>query len=269
MQRPQMPTMILQPKRMPVTSPAVAPQPAQPREVDLPPVDVNDPRFPVIPPLAGGPATSTPRQAPQSTQQQAAGEDEASKIAVLQAAMSAQAVVGRGSEDQAESIVLPKTRAAEATVSAPGPGTVRTQSAANYRDVGAGDSESRFRAGGDVRSSPYRLKAGSVIPSALISAIDSDLPGLIVGQVRQNVYDSGTGRHLLIPQGAKVVGTYDARITYGQNRILVTWSRLIFPDGADVDLRAMTGADLAGHSGFDAQVNNHIRKLFQGALLLS
>lgn len=117
--------------------------------------------------------------------------------------------------------------------------------------------------------SPFELKAGTMIPAALITAIDSDLPGLLIAQVRQNTYDSLTGRFLLIPQGARIVGTYDSRISYGQDRLLVTWTRLIYPDGVSLDLRALAGADSAGRSGFDAQVTNHARKLFRGALLLS
>jgi len=121
----------------------------------------------------------------------------------------------------------------------------------------------------EVLSSPFELKAGTVIPAALITAIDSDLPGLLSAQVRQNVYDSVSGRWLLIPQGTKVIGRYDSQVAYGQERILVTWTRLIYPDGSSIDLRGMAGADLVGRSGFDTQVNNHTRKIFQGALLLS
>ena len=117
--------------------------------------------------------------------------------------------------------------------------------------------------------SPLELKAGTIIPAALITAIDSDLPGLLVAQVRQNTYDSATGRFLLIPQGARIVGIYDSRISYGQDRLLATWTRLIYPDGVSLDLKALAGADIAGRSGFDAQVNNHAHKIFRGALLLS
>lgn len=120
-----------------------------------------------------------------------------------------------------------------------------------------------------IGGSPFTLKAGAVIPAALITSIDSDLPGLLVAQVRQNVYDTVTGRALLVPQGAKIVGAYDSRISYGQGRLLVTWTRLIYPDGVSVDLKDMAGADLAGRAGFDAHVQNHTSKLFRGVLLLS
>jgi type IV secretory pathway VirB10-like protein len=118
-------------------------------------------------------------------------------------------------------------------------------------------------------SSPFEIKAGSIIPATLVTAIDSDLPGLLVAQVRQSIFDTVAGRFLLIPQGARLVGTYDSRIAYGQDRLIVTWTRIIYPDGSSSDLQSMAGTDLAGRSGFDAQVDSHTRKLFQGAILLS
>ena len=116
---------------------------------------------------------------------------------------------------------------------------------------------------------PFEISAGTMIPAALLTAIDSDVPGLLVAQVRQNTYDTVTGRYLLIPQGAKLIGMYDSRIAYGQNRLVVAWRRLLFPDGSSIELQNMAGADLSGRSGFDAQVDNHTKKLFQGAILLS
>jgi len=115
----------------------------------------------------------------------------------------------------------------------------------------------------------FTISAGTVIPAALVTAIDSDLPGLLVAQVTQNTYDSLTGHYLLIPQGTRIIGQYDSRIAYAQDRLRVTWQRLILPDGSSVDLRNMAGADTTGRSGFDAQVDKHTRKLFQGAILLS
>ena len=116
---------------------------------------------------------------------------------------------------------------------------------------------------------PFVISAGTMIPAELLTAIDSDVPGLLVAQVRQNAYDSVTGHFLLIPQGAKLIGMYDSRVAYGQNRLPVTWQRLIFPDGSSIALQSMAGADLSGRSGFDTQVDNHTKKLFQGAILLS
>lgn len=113
------------------------------------------------------------------------------------------------------------------------------------------------------------IKAGTVIPGVMIGGINSDLPGTIVGQVRRNVYDSATGRYLLIPAGARLVGTYDSSVTMGQSRVLVGWKRIIYPDGSSVSLDFMPGTDQGGYAGFHDKVNNHLWKIFGNALLLS
>lgn len=117
--------------------------------------------------------------------------------------------------------------------------------------------------------SPYEIKAGTVIPSVMLNGISSDLPGPLIAQVSENVYDTATGNHLLIPQGAKLVGTYDDGVTYGQKRILVVWNRIIFPDASSLDLGSMPGTDQAGYAGYQDQVNNHLGSTFRTALLLS
>jgi type IV secretory pathway VirB10-like protein len=117
--------------------------------------------------------------------------------------------------------------------------------------------------------SPYEVKAGTIIPGVMISGINSDLPGMIIAQVRENVYDSATGRHLLIPQAARLIGTYDNGVSMGQSRVLVGWNRIIYPDGSSLDLGKMPGADAGGQAGFEDRVNNHYWKVFGNALLLS
>ena len=117
--------------------------------------------------------------------------------------------------------------------------------------------------------SPYELHAGSVIPAALVTGINADLPGTIVGQVRDDVFDSVSGQYLLIPRGSKLVGTYDSRIVRGQRRVLVAWTRLLYPDGSSVDLLGMAGTDPAGYAGFGANVDDHLSKTIDSALLLS
>lgn len=117
--------------------------------------------------------------------------------------------------------------------------------------------------------SPYELRAGWVIPGVMISGINSDLPGQIVGQVSQDVYDTATGKYLLIPHGTRLVGTYSSDISYGQEGVIIVWQRLVFPDGKTLDLGSMPGADMAGYSGFRDQVNNHYFRIFGNALLLS
>ncbi len=117
--------------------------------------------------------------------------------------------------------------------------------------------------------SPYEVKAGTIIPGVMITGINSDLPGNIVGQVREAVFDTVTGNHLLIPQGTKIFGAYDSNVTWGQERALIVWQRLIFPNGKSVNLSNMPGMDLTGQAGFKDKVNNHFGTLLKGVLLSS
>lgn len=117
--------------------------------------------------------------------------------------------------------------------------------------------------------SPDELKAGTVIPSVMIGGINSTLPGQLIAQVSQNVYDTATGQHLLIPQGTKLVGTYEHQISSGQKRILVSWNRLIYPDASSVNLDSMAGVDASGYSGFMDQADTHFWPTFRHALMLS
>ena len=117
--------------------------------------------------------------------------------------------------------------------------------------------------------SPYTLHEGSLLPAILTAGIHSDLPGQTTALIRGNVYDSVTGRHLLVPTGTRLLGTYDHRIAWGQQRVLVAWQRLIFPGGSSLDLGRMPGADLAGATGIRDRVNNHFVRTFGTAMALS
>ena len=115
--------------------------------------------------------------------------------------------------------------------------------------------------------SKYEIKAGTIIPSLLLTGLNSDLPGQIAAQVRENVYDTATGRYLLIPQGTRLVGEYDSKVAYGQDRALIVWSRLIMPNGNSINLEGMPGVDMSGYSGLSDRVNNHYAKLVTGVIL--
>ncbi|MCC6469694.1 MAG: TrbI/VirB10 family protein [Alphaproteobacteria bacterium] len=116
-------------------------------------------------------------------------------------------------------------------------------------------------------ASPNIVQAGSIIPAALITGIRSDLPGQITAQVTVNVYDSITGRILLIPQGARLIGEYDSEIAAGQTRVLLGWDRLIMPDGRSIVLERQPGADPAGFAGLQDRVNQHWGNLLKAAAI--
>ena len=115
----------------------------------------------------------------------------------------------------------------------------------------------------------YEIKTGSVIPAAMVTAINSDLPGNMIAQVTQNIYDSATGGYLLIPQGSKLFGVYDSRVIMGQRRVLVAWNRIIFPDGSAMTIPSVPGADMAGNSGFSQKVDNHYFRIFGSSILMA
>jgi type IV secretory pathway VirB10-like protein len=119
----------------------------------------------------------------------------------------------------------------------------------------------------DAKASPYVVQAGTVIPAALITGIRSDLPGQITAQVTEAVYDSPTGKYLLIPQGAKLIGQYDSSVAFGQSRVLLVWTRIIMPDGGSIVLERQPGADTQGYAGLEDEVDNHWGMLFKAAVL--
>jgi len=114
-------------------------------------------------------------------------------------------------------------------------------------------------------ASPYILQAGAVIPAAMITGIRSDLPGQITAQVTENVYDSPTGSLLLIPQGTRIIGQYDAGVQFGQRRVLLVWNRLILPNGRSIVLERQPGADASGYAGLEDGVDYHWWDLMKAA----
>jgi type IV secretion system protein TrbI len=115
--------------------------------------------------------------------------------------------------------------------------------------------------------SPYVVQAGTIISGALITGIRSDLPGEITAQVSENVFNTPTGKYLLIPQGARLIGQYDSQIAFGQSRVLLVWTRLIMPNGKSIVLERQPGADTSGYSGLEDEVDNHWGTLLKAALL--
>jgi type IV secretory pathway VirB10-like protein len=115
----------------------------------------------------------------------------------------------------------------------------------------------------------YQLRAGFVIPAVLLSGVNSEVPGTIIAQVAQDVYDNATGSDLLIPQGARLIGSYSANVQYGQSRLFVVWQRIVYPDGRALDIGAEPGTDSAGYAGFKDRVDSHWVRIFGSAVLMS
>jgi type IV secretory pathway VirB10-like protein len=158
------------------------------------------------------------------------------------------------------------------------PGTPAAERTAPVGTADAQDRKAEFVAGGvreqtvnagrlTAPAGPYVVSAGSTIAAALITGLSSDLPGQVVAQVTEDVFDTVTGATRLIPQGTRLIGIYDARVSYGQSRALVVWTRMILPDGRSLDLDRMVGADAAGQSGLADRVDNHTGKLLMAGLL--
>jgi len=220
-------------------------------------------------PITASPATGTP---PAPTINNEASADRQRQRQQRDSARASKLFAAAG-EGERSSAIAPTQDA-----SPPTPG----QAAANAPEAGAnGDAQARkaaFVAGGGREPSVYSgrvtdpagryvVSAGSTIAAALITGLSSDLPGQVVAQVTEDVFDSVSGRTRLVPQGTRLIGVYDARVTYGQSRALVVWTRMIFPDGRSIDLDRLIGTDAAGQSGVADRVDNHTGKLLMAGLL--
>ena len=117
--------------------------------------------------------------------------------------------------------------------------------------------------------SPFQVMTGNIIPASLVTGLNSDLPGQVIGQVTENVYDTVTGQHLLIPQGSRLMGRYDSVIAFGQSRALVVWTRLILPNGDSIQLDNLPGSDSQGFAGLKDKVDKHTWQFIKGAALSS
>ncbi|WP_027443726.1 TrbI/VirB10 family protein [Erythrobacter cryptus] len=213
-----------------------------------------------VPPVGAQPGEPDPRaQAAEAARQRAQQERDAARMSgVFLGGNSANA----GGAAAAPTLALPDPAARQpqqATAAQGDPPTKRAFMAqtSNQRTV----SVERLVA----PASPNIVQAGAVIPAALITGIRSDLPGQITAQVTTNVYDSPTGRILLIPQGARLIGEYDSEVAAGQTRVLLAWDRLIMPDGRSIVLERQPGADGSGFAGLQDRVNQHWGNLLKAA----
>ncbi|ALJ28478.1 TrbI/VirB10 family protein [Diaphorobacter sp. C33] len=130
-----------------------------------------------------------------------------------------------------------------------------------------GSTETRNSGNLQMPSSPYQVMAGTVIAGALVTGIKSDLPGDVIATVTEPVYDTATGKFLLIPQGSRILGRYNSQVSYGQSRVQVVWNRVILPDTSSLKLDNLAGTDPAGYSGLEDGVDWHWGRIFAGAAL--
>jgi type IV secretion system protein TrbI len=231
---------------------------------------------PLGPPLPGdlgrpilnagvAPNAMVPATSPDPEAQRLAQETETARVSKLFAQTSQQ-------PQSAAQAALPGASSGTAAAPAPTP-PVDASSSQNMQDrktaflTASTDRRTISPDRLEAKASPYVVQAGAVIPAALITGIRSDLPGQITAQVTEAVYDSPTGKYLLIPQGAKLIGQYDSSVAFGQNRILLVWTRLIMPDGASIVLERQPGADTQGYAGLEDDVDNHWGMLFKAAAL--
>ena len=206
---------------------------------------------------AGGPATGA-AAAPDPVRQQKAQERQAARTSQLFAAGGhvGGAGAGEGGAPPGAALASPPASAAA--------------TAADHKQAfldAAADQQTTSSHRLEAPASPYVLQAGSVIPAALVTGICSDLPGEVIAQVTEDVYDSPTGRVLLIPQGARLVGLYDSQVDFGQGRVLLAWTRLILPGGRSIVLDRQPAADPQGFAGLEDRVDRHWRQLASAALI--
>ncbi|MBU9610649.1 TrbI/VirB10 family protein [Burkholderia multivorans] len=130
-----------------------------------------------------------------------------------------------------------------------------------------GTTQTRNSGSLQMPASPYQVMAGTVISAALVTGIKSDLPGDVIGTVTSPVYDTATGRYLLIPQGSRIFGKYNSQVAYGQSRVQIVWNRIILPDTSSLTLDNLAGADPAGYAGLEDGVDWHWGRILAGAAL--
>jgi len=144
-----------------------------------------------------------------------------------------------------------------------------TQNRQNQKETFLQTASTQIRNSGNLMlpTSPYQIMAGTVIAAALVTGIKSDLPGDIIATVTEPIYDTATGKFLLIPQGSRILGRYNSQVSYDQSRVQVVWHRVILPDTSSLTLDNLVGTDPAGYAGLEDDVDWHWNRIFAGAAL--
>jgi type IV secretory pathway VirB10-like protein len=213
---------------------------------------------PIVAAGAPSPGMPTPAAGPSPEQQRVAQEQEAARTSQLFATTNAGSIAPAAAQVPA---------AAQAAAAVVGSSDLTSQDHKLTFLNGNTDHRTVSPERIDAPASPNVLQAGAVISAALITGLRSDLPGQVTAQVTEDTYDSPTGRILLIPQGARLVGQYDSQVAFGQSRALLVWNRLIMPNGRSIVLERQPGADPEGFAGLEDEVDNHWGMLFKAAIL--
>jgi type IV secretory pathway VirB10-like protein len=218
---------------------------------------------PILNAGASAPGMPTPAAGPSPEEQRIAQEQEAARVSHLFATANVNRV---GASSPTPGLAPAATQPAGATANG-GPTDLTSQD--HKLAFLNGNIDRRTTSPDRVQqaASPYVLQAGAVIPASLITGLRSDLPGQVTAQVTEDVYDSPTGKILLIPQGARLIGEYDAQVAFGQSRALLVWNRLIMPNGKSILLERQPGADTEGYAGLEDEVDNHWGMLLKAAIL--
>jgi len=271
-------TDLIRTKNAPARAPYVS---GQTQDLIPPPLDVkpSDPRVPDV----SNAGASAPRElTPEEKRRQAAYQKE---VAAMDAPSKVEgaAVVEAAQQASASANLVPAAYARPGTggpsaqdnrLGNQRPNDYEAQNAQDKKEAFLGtvrqrQEENYLKATRTAQLGPYEIKAGWNIPAVLEQALNSDLPGEIRALVRENVYDTASGKFLLIPQGSRVIGIYSSNISYGQDGVQAIWTRVIFPDGSSLNLDNMNGLDEKGLSGLRFDVDHHYKRLFATALLTS
>ena len=182
-----------------------------------------------------------------SSQSRATSTSDANALTALRTAEQARALTGGGAEPS---------------------GTDATESLRKLTFLRSGAEKEIYNPHGlQTPASPYQLMAGTVIAASLVTGLNSDLPGFVIAQVTENIFDSVSGRFLLLPQGSRLIGKYDNVVAFGQERALVVWQRVILPDGSSVVIDNLPATDTGGYAGLADQVDLHTWQLLKGVAL--
>ncbi|CUI37696.1 TrbI/VirB10 family protein [Achromobacter xylosoxidans] len=255
--------------KLPPTLPPGVPELGPPLPGDLGPAIVNSQQPAVAAYAAPG---HDPAEAERLARLKEAEEAAASSVffrtGTQQAAPVAQSQVAAAPGFAANAAFDPMAAGPASTAAQPAdPTAVQNRQDQKESFQQAGTTETRNSGNLQMPASPYQVMAGTVVAGALVTGIKSDLPGDVIATVTEPVYDTATGRFLLIPQGSRILGRYNSQVSYGQSRVQVVWSRIILPDTSSLTLDNLAGTDPAGYAGLEDGVDWHWDRIFAGAVL--